>query len=109
MVKIETPEECNAILGTAHFIKTVEDLYECLVNSIPNIKFGIGFCESSGECLVMGHVGLVFQAAIGLAHRIGVSNNGCAEEVFRVCHRGVDKEQDYEKQNGLGTHPVKPL
>jgi adenosine/AMP kinase len=40
------------ILGTAHFIKTVEDLYEALVNSVPNIKFGIGFCESSGPCLV---------------------------------------------------------
>lgn len=36
----------------AHFIKTVEDLYEALVNSVPDIKFGIGFCESSGPCLV---------------------------------------------------------
>lgn len=51
-VRIEAPEECNLILGTAHFIKTVEDLYEALVNSVPNIKFGIGFCESSGPCLV---------------------------------------------------------
>jgi len=40
------------ILGVAHFIKTVEDLYEALVNAVPNIKFGIGFCESSGPCLV---------------------------------------------------------
>lgn len=51
-VKIETPKDCNVILGMAHFIKTVEDLYEALVNSVPNIKFGIGFCESSGPCLV---------------------------------------------------------
>ncbi len=51
-VKIEVPKECNVILGTAHFIKTVEDLYEALVNSVPNIKFGIGFCEASGPCLV---------------------------------------------------------
>ena len=51
-VKIEVPEGCNVILGMAHFIKTVEDLYEALVNSVPNIKFGIGFCESSGPCLV---------------------------------------------------------
>ncbi|MEM4244107.1 MAG: adenosine-specific kinase, partial [Candidatus Bathyarchaeia archaeon] len=36
----------------AHFIKTVEDLYEALVNAVPNVKFGIGFCESSGPCLV---------------------------------------------------------
>ncbi|MGB9777819.1 MAG: adenosine-specific kinase [Candidatus Bathyarchaeales archaeon] len=51
-VKIEVPEGCNVILGMAHFIKTVEDLYEALVNAVPNIKFGIGFCESSGPCLV---------------------------------------------------------
>ena len=51
-VKIEVPEGCNVILGMAHFIKTVEDLYEALVNSVPDIKFGIGFCESSGPCLV---------------------------------------------------------
>jgi len=51
-VKIEVPKDCNVILGMAHFIKTVEDLYEALINSAPNIKFGIGFCESSGPCLV---------------------------------------------------------
>jgi adenosine/AMP kinase len=51
-VKIEMPEGCNVILGTAHFIKTAEDLYEALVNAVPAIKFGIGFCESSGPCLV---------------------------------------------------------
>jgi hypothetical protein len=51
-VKIEALENCNVILGMAHFIKTVEDLYEALVNAVPNIKFGIGFCESSGPCLV---------------------------------------------------------
>ncbi len=51
-VKIEMPKECNVILGTAHFIKTVEDLYEALVNAVPAIKFGIGFCESSGPRLV---------------------------------------------------------
>ncbi|MEM3623285.1 MAG: adenosine-specific kinase [Candidatus Bathyarchaeia archaeon] len=51
-VKIQVPEGCNVIFGMAHFIKTVEDLYEALVDSVPNIKFGIGFCESSGPCLV---------------------------------------------------------
>lgn len=51
-VKITPPKDCNVILGMAHFIKTVEDLYEALVNSVPNVKFGIGFCESSGPCLV---------------------------------------------------------
>jgi adenosine/AMP kinase len=51
-VRIETPQDCNVILGMAHFIKTVEDLYEALFNAVPNIRFGIGFCESSGPCLV---------------------------------------------------------
>jgi adenosine/AMP kinase len=51
-VKIMPPPDCNTILGMSHFIKTAEDLYEALVNSVPNIKFGLGFCESSGPCLV---------------------------------------------------------
>lgn len=52
IVKIEPIDGCNVIVGTAHFIKTVEDLFEVLSESVPNIKFGIGFCESSGPCLV---------------------------------------------------------
>lgn len=55
-VKIDSPEDSNVILGTSHFIKTVEDLYETLITSVPGIKFGIGFCESSGPCLVR-HIG----------------------------------------------------
>jgi adenosine/AMP kinase len=51
-VKIDVPEGCNVILGMAHFIQTIEDLYEAMVNAVPNVKFGIGFCESSGPCLV---------------------------------------------------------
>lgn len=52
VVKIELPKESNVVLGMSHFIKTVEDVYEALMNAVPNIKFGIGFCESSGPCLV---------------------------------------------------------
>ena len=52
LVDVKVPEECNAILGQSHFIKTVEDLYEALVNAVPNIKFGVAFCEASGPCLV---------------------------------------------------------
>ena len=52
IVKIEVPEGCNMILGQSHFIKTVEDIHELLVNCVPDIKFGIAFCESSGKCLV---------------------------------------------------------
>jgi adenosine/AMP kinase len=52
IVDVKIPEGCNAILGQSHFIKTVEDLYEALVNAVPGIKFGLAFCESSGPCLV---------------------------------------------------------
>lgn len=52
VVKIQPPTDCNVILGQAHFIKTAEDLYEALANAVPNIKFGLGFCEASGPCLV---------------------------------------------------------
>lgn len=51
-VKIQKPEDINIILGQSHFIKTVEDIHEALVNSVPGIKFGVAFCESSGPCLV---------------------------------------------------------
>ncbi|MFX0195523.1 MAG: adenosine-specific kinase [Candidatus Hodarchaeota archaeon] len=52
VVEIEIPEGCNFIMGQTHFIKSVEDLYEALIESSTNIKFGIGFCEASGPCLV---------------------------------------------------------
>jgi len=51
-VKIEKPADMNFILGQSHFIKTVEDLYEAIVQTVPEIQFGIGFCESSGPALV---------------------------------------------------------
>jgi len=51
-VEIEKPEEMNFILGQTHFIKSVEDLYEAMVNSVPNAKFGIAFCEASGSCKI---------------------------------------------------------
>jgi len=52
IVRIDKPEEINFILGHSHFIKTVEDLYETLVQAAPGIKFGVAFCEASGPCLV---------------------------------------------------------
>jgi len=51
-VKIQKTEETNFILGQSHFIKTVEDVHEVLVNSVPGIKFGLAFCEASGKCLI---------------------------------------------------------
>jgi len=52
IVNLSFPEGCNIIIGQSHFIKTVEDLYEAMVNSTPNVKFGIAFCESSGPRLI---------------------------------------------------------
>jgi adenosine/AMP kinase len=52
VVQIEKPEAVNLILGQSHFIKTVEDVHEALVSTVPGIKFGLAFCESSGPALV---------------------------------------------------------
>ena len=51
-VKIDKPEPTNFIFGQTHFIKSVEDIHEALVASVPGIKFGLAFCEASGKCLV---------------------------------------------------------
>ncbi|HDI72597.1 MAG: hypothetical protein DRO76_03765 [Candidatus Altiarchaeales archaeon] len=52
IVEIEKPPEVNLILGQSHFIKTVEDIYEVLITTVPGIEFGLAFCESSGDKLV---------------------------------------------------------
>lgn len=51
-ISIKKPDDVNVIIGQAHFIKTVEDIYETLVQTNPQLKFGLAFCESSGACLV---------------------------------------------------------
>jgi uncharacterized protein len=51
-VQMEFPEGANIIVGQTHFIKTVEDLYEIMVNAMPKSRFGIAFCEASGACLI---------------------------------------------------------
>jgi uncharacterized protein len=51
-LRIEPPPDTQIIVPQSHFIKTVEDVSECLVNCVPNIKYGIAFCEASGPCLV---------------------------------------------------------
>jgi adenosine/AMP kinase len=52
IIKIENPDSLNMILGMSHFIKTVEDVHEALVTTVPNIKFGLAFCEASEKRLV---------------------------------------------------------
>lgn len=51
-VRIQKPDDVNFILGMSHFIKTVEDIHEAVVNAVPGIRFGLAFCESSGPALV---------------------------------------------------------
>jgi adenosine/AMP kinase len=51
-VQVEKPDDVNLILGQTHFIKTVEDIYEAVVTSVPGVEFGIAFCEASAECLI---------------------------------------------------------
>jgi adenosine/AMP kinase len=51
-VTVEKPADINFVLGQSHFIKTVEDIYEAAVASVPGIKFGLAFCEASGDCLI---------------------------------------------------------
>jgi adenosine/AMP kinase len=52
IIKVEIPDGCNIILGQTHFIKTAEDLYEVIVTTVPQAKFGIAFTEASGPCLI---------------------------------------------------------
>ncbi len=71
VVRIEKPPDMNFILGQAHFIKTVEDLYEAVVQTNPSMKFGVAFCESSGPTLVR-YVGND-QALIELAQKNAIA------------------------------------
>ena len=76
VVTIEKPETINFVLGQTHFIKTVEDIHEAMVTNVPGIKFGLAFCEASGECLIrwtgtddeMIELAKTNAAAIGAGH-----------------------------------------
>ena len=50
--QLEFTDGCNVVVGQSHFIKTVEDLYEIMVGEVPTVKFGLAFCEASGDCLL---------------------------------------------------------
>lgn len=75
-VNLEIPENANIIVGQSHFIKTVEDLYEAIVNSVPQAKFGIAFNEASGACLtrVDGNDAELKAAATRNAQSIGAGH-----------------------------------
>src|SRR3990172_7587476 len=100
-VRMEIPEGANLILGQTHFIKTVEDLYEVMVNTVPGAKFAIAFNEASGPCLVrveanddeLRRVAIANAQAIGPGHvfvvllRQGLPGNvlGGNQGCFEVC------------------------
>jgi adenosine/AMP kinase len=77
LVEIPKPNpDLNVIIGQAHFIKTVEDLYEAVVQTVPGVKFGVAFCEASGPCLIR-HTGTETElegAAIAAANAIGAGH-----------------------------------
>lgn len=102
IVKIKKSDEVNVIIGQSHFIKTVEDLYEVIVSSVPGIKFGLAFVEASGSCKIRvegtdeelkklaaenaleigaGHIFIIF---LGNAYPINILN--AVKNVPEVCH-----------------------
>lgn len=85
LVSIEKPEDVNVIIGQAHFIKTVEDLNEALVGSMPGIRFGLAFSESSGPCLIRveGNDPEMRELAIRNAKTLGAGHS------FVICLRNA--------------------
>ena len=77
IVQVENPKELNLIFGQSHFIKTVEDVYECLVTSAPGLKFGVAFCEASGPCLIRkaGNDDELVDLAVRNAQKIGCGHS----------------------------------
>ncbi len=77
LIKIENPNNLNFILGHSHFIKTVEDVHEALVNSVPQIKFGIAFCEASEKRLVRwsGNDNELIELAQKNAHQLSAGHS----------------------------------
>ena len=75
-IKLRIPENTNIVLGQSHFIKTVEDIYEAMVNSAPSIKFGVAFNEASGPCLTRadGNDEELRAAAIEMASSVGAGH-----------------------------------
>lgn len=73
---MDFPEDCNVIIGQSHFIKTVEDIYETIVTSVPGMKFGLAFNEASGPCLVRkeGNDEELIEIAVQNALKIGAGH-----------------------------------
>jgi uncharacterized protein len=84
-VALEIPAESNLVFGQSHFIKTVEDIAEIVVTSVPGAKFGLAFCEASGPCLIRtdGNDPELLAAATANARRVG------AGHTFHLLLRGA--------------------
>jgi uncharacterized protein len=76
-VPIDMPEGVNVIVGQSHFIKTVEDLHETLAGSSPSLRFGIAFCEASGQCLIRrsGNAADLVELAVATAEAIAAGHS----------------------------------
>jgi len=85
VVDLSPPEGAQLIVGQAHFIKTVEDLYETLATSSPSAKFGVAFCESSGPALVRfdGNDEELIKTASEMAMRLSAGHS------FIILLRGI--------------------
>jgi adenosine/AMP kinase len=75
-VKLEFPADANVVVGQSHFIKTVEDISEVMVNTVPGVKFGLAFCEASGPCLIRheGNDPNLRACAVGNAQKIAAGH-----------------------------------
>ncbi len=75
-VPLEIPADCNLVAGQAHFIKTVEDLAEIVVTTVPGAHFGIAFCEASGPCLIRteGDDPALVAAAVANAEKVAAGH-----------------------------------
>ena len=75
-VQLVLPEDSNVIVGQSHFIKTVEDICEALVTTVPGIRYGLAFCEASGPCLIRtgGSDEELVEAAVRSAKAVGAGH-----------------------------------
>ncbi|MBK7929688.1 MAG: adenosine-specific kinase [Bryobacterales bacterium] len=75
-VRLAIPDGANIIVGQSHFIKTVEDIYEAIVNTVPQMKFGVAFSEASGPCLIRvdGNDDALKTAAAGMAQAVAAGH-----------------------------------
>ena len=103
IVKIENPDNLNLILGQSHFIKTVEDIYEAMISTVPMAKFGLAFCEASDVCLVR-HTG-TDEELRELAHKGGTAREFHGR--FRGPHRdGSESHHQYHDHCCAQLSPV---